>query len=223
MSKNLLAFAVFVSLASGAQAITTIPGASSGAPIALAAANNGGFTTGTTGLGTGPGILNYQTIKFSFGANEAVRLSFDMAGNPNGDGSEVFAAGFVFSAPTALAKFDPGGALGNVAVETNLNVPSYFVSGNIADSAGFTRYVIDFVSAQAGSVVGLIQTGSFNGQGPRVTGRQIGGFREEALLPPPPDPPPLEPIPEPDIWALLIIGFGLTGAMMRRRSKALAA
>jgi hypothetical protein len=35
--------------------------------------------------------------------------------------------------------------------------------------------------------------------------------------PPPPPPPPVGAIPEPGAWALMIIGFGGAGAMLRRR------
>jgi hypothetical protein len=35
-------------------------------------------------------------------------------------------------------------------------------------------------------------------------------------------PGPLDPIPEPSTWALLISGFGMAGAMLRRRRAAVA-
>ena len=38
--------------------------------------------------------------------------------------------------------------------------------------------------------------------------------------PPPPPPPPPGGVPEPASWAMLIVGFGLTGAAMRRRKAA---
>ncbi len=38
---------------------------------------------------------------------------------------------------------------------------------------------------------------------------------------PPPSPPPVtSPVPEPSTWALLLLGFGLLGASMRRRATA---
>jgi hypothetical protein len=38
-----------------------------------------------------------------------------------------------------------------------------------------------------------------------------------SLAPPPPPPPPLPAVPEPASWALMIGGFGVTGAALRRR------
>jgi hypothetical protein len=51
----------------------------------------------------------------------------------------------------------------------------------------------------------------------------VGGFITESSLPlppvepPPPPPPPPPAIPEPASWAMLIAGFGLVGAVQRRR------
>jgi hypothetical protein len=33
------------------------------------------------------------------------------------------------------------------------------------------------------------------------------------------DPAPLAPIPEPEVWALLVVGFGLVGVQVRRRAR----
>ena len=44
--------------------------------------------------------------------------------------------------------------------------------------------------------------------------------------PPPPPPPPEQPppaVPEPGTWATMLLGFGLTGWMMRRRRRPVAA
>ena len=41
--------------------------------------------------------------------------------------------------------------------------------------------------------------------------------------PPPPPPPPPGAVPEPGTWGLLILGFGLAGAAIRRRARAVAA
>jgi hypothetical protein len=38
----------------------------------------------------------------------------------------------------------------------------------------------------------------------------------------PPGPPPVAPIPEPGTWALMILGFGLLGARLRRQARARA-
>jgi hypothetical protein len=41
--------------------------------------------------------------------------------------------------------------------------------------------------------------------------------------PPPPPPPPPPAVPEPGTWATLLLGFGLSGWMMRRRRRTVAA
>lgn len=50
----------------------------------------------------------------------------------------------------------------------------------------------------------------------------LQNFSQQLVLPPPPVDPPLDPggsaaVPEPASWAMLIMGFGLVGAMARRR------
>lgn len=44
---------------------------------------------------------------------------------------------------------------------------------------------------------------------------------EQEVLPPPPPPPP-SGVPEPATWAMLIVGFGFTGSMVRRSRRKLA-
>lgn len=202
-------------------AITVALGCATNALAVIPASNpatNGGFTIGNTDLGSGPDIRTFSTISFNFAALQPIRLQFSMAGNPNGDGAEDFAAGFVFARPASLSLFDPGGALGNVAAEADLTVTSHFVKGRISDSAAAAIYVIDFVANQAGSARGRVQTGSSGGIGPAISNLQIGIYRSVEALPPPPPPPPLiDPLPEPGSWALLIVGFGLTGGVLRRR------
>jgi hypothetical protein len=41
--------------------------------------------------------------------------------------------------------------------------------------------------------------------------------------PPPPPPPPPPAVPEPGTWATMLLGFGLTGWVMRRRRRTVAA
>lgn len=42
------------------------------------------------------------------------------------------------------------------------------------------------------------------------------GGEPHVTVPPIPAPPPLAPVPEPGTWALMILGFGLMGARLRR-------
>jgi hypothetical protein len=42
---------------------------------------------------------------------------------------------------------------------------------------------------------------------------------EDRILPPPP-PPPMPGVPEPATWAMMLIGFGAMGTMLRRRRRA---
>lgn len=232
MPKTFFALTVALCCASGAQALTLVesPGQASGALLGVGVAapivglaNNGGFTVGETGLGNLPGKASYKTVNYNIVAGEALRFSFEMAGNPNGDGSEIFSAGLTFTAPTLLSKFDPGGAIGNVAIDTNLTITSRFITGNIVDTAGFSLYIIDITAGSTGTVSGLIETGTLAGIGPMVRRWKLSGYREEANVPEQPAPPPLGPIPEPATWGLLLAGFGLVGATLRRRRSAVAA
>lgn len=55
-----------------------------------------------------------------------------------------------------------------------------------------------------------------NGYGSAFNANVAGSFAGPALAPDPPI------VPEPAAWAMLIFGFGLTGAAMRRRAASLA-
>lgn len=57
---------------------------------------------------------------------------------------------------------------------------------------------------------------AYNGAWETPVGSTI---QNEPIAPPPPPGPGVPPpaVPEPDVWALLIIGFGLVGARLRRR------
>lgn len=46
---------------------------------------------------------------------------------------------------------------------------------------------------------------------------------QEPLPPPPPPPPPPPAVPEPSTWATMLLGFGLSGWMIRRRRRSVAA
>ena len=50
----------------------------------------------------------------------------------------------------------------------------------------------------------------------------LDGISFNVAPPPPPPPPPVGGVPEPATWAMLIAGFGLTGAASRRRRSIVA-
>lgn len=56
----------------------------------------------------------------------------------------------------------------------------------------------------------------------RVSGRQIVTLDNITYTPADQSDPVSDPVPEPATWAMLVAGFGLTGAMMRRRGIAAA-
>ena len=92
-----------------------------------------------------------------------------------------------------------------------------------ATSINFTTMVNGSVLAPFATIAnntpieGSVAVRNFN-QGGEV---HLGTFAgSEAFLAPPPPPPPS--VPEPTSWAMLIAGFGLVGAVMRRRRRAIA-
>lgn len=130
-----------------------------------------------------------------------------------GDSDELRqrALGKVFPTPPA----PPGAAVGQdepvfFALEEQPSTP-YMLEGPFGTS--------DLVGGGpvigAGGFIGIPVAGSGSGGG--NGGGPSGGGSDGGTGGPPPSPPPFSAVPEPSTWAMLLLGFGLIGAGMRRR------
>lgn len=148
---------------------------------------------------------------YNFNAGDSVTFSFDLSGNQRVRGSDNFYAGFTFGGATLLTSYNLGGAWGPVNVLNNVTRTGISTSSSILGNA-FTHYSINFVAGQAGSV--SAQLGD-----PTNPGDKFGPIADNLSL-------DLTPgrggVPEPATWAMMILGFGAAGSMIRRR-KALTA
>jgi len=123
----------------------------------------------------------------------------------------------VFQAPgdaafTALTPNAPFGTGGKEGVTTSLNL-----------AAGANALVFSYHAVTGAGFLG------FQGFADEAWGIEdlvVDGAGEAAPpLPSPPPPPPIQPgpnggtpgVPEPQVWTLMILGFGSVGAMVRRR------
>lgn len=103
-----------------------------------------------------------------------------------------------FAACDRVLLFETGSSLTIQFFEVDLVPFSYFFPGARLDQLGF------YQTSPANGLLGLLN----------ITGTV------DDPPPPPPPPPPGPGIPEPATWALLVAGFGLTGAALRRRPAA---
>jgi len=150
----------------------------------------------------GPGELTSKAF-FAFNAGDVVRLSYDLSGNQRIGGSDDWYSGFTFAGLTQINDygFNYFGSdnIVNDYLTTNISTSSSDVLGD-----AFTTKSIFFTAGTAGSVQFFIGSGSVDNRGPildNVT-LSIGGA-----------------VPEPATWAMMIMGFGVIGSAMRRRTR----
>jgi hypothetical protein len=141
---------------------------------------------------------------YAFNAGDTVTFSFDLSGNQRRNNSEDFFAGFDFgSNNTSLVSYSTAGGFGVTTPVTNVFVANIGSGGSIAFGTPFTNYSVSFVAGQSGTVRAYV--GSFN------SNDNVGPVLDNAQL------SVSSAVPEPATWALMIGGFGLMGAALRRR------
>lgn len=181
----------------------------------ITCAGGSGSCLDTDGSTNSAGIIA-TSQSFNFAAGETVTFSFDLSGNQRGGlgyGTDNFEAGFNFGGNTLLQSYFIGGSFGSATPFTNINTTMVSSSTSINPFAGFSNYSVGFVAGQSGSVTAFFHALSGDNVGPildnvnlDISGAPTGG------------------VPEPAAWALMLMGFGGIGAMVRRRrSLALAA
>lgn len=142
-----------------------------------------------------------RTGSLAFAAGEKIQLDFDASGNQRGFAADLWRFGFNLpTGPTISFSFaSPTGSAVNVGPLAN--IVSFYRPEVTASGAAWGHYSISFVAQQAGTFSAFIGTpDSADNVGPL-----IDNFRVTAS------------VPEPLTWSLMIAGFGLAGAGLRRR------
>jgi len=146
----------------------------------------------------GPGAVTSDSIAFA--AGNLLTVAFDLSGNQRNTTTDNFNFSFSFGAATDMLGFTcisgfVDCASGDFSGFTN----SSLYNEDIAGTRGFGLYSLSFTPGQAGTL--QIRFGS-------TSADNIGPIIDNIVV---------SQVPEPASWAMLIAGFGLTGAAMRRR------
>ncbi|WP_310475417.1 PEPxxWA-CTERM sorting domain-containing protein [Sandarakinorhabdus sp.] len=211
-----MAFGLAVIAAFPAQAVV-IPGLINSGRLA----SNAAVTTGTVQeqnwfLGGSSRPWNSTTNNVGWLANNSVSRWMSPASNGNQSLDPTVDGFYTYSIAFDLGKFVPGTASFNGRFATDNTVTSILLNGTQITQAGlgtFNQWT-NF-SASTGFVGGL-NTLSFRVRNFASPRGNPSGLRVEILG------SAYEPVPEPTSWAMLIAGFGLVGAVLRRRRARLA-
>lgn len=160
------------------------------------------------------GFAQLETTNgISYGVGSVVTLTYDIAGNNHDCSScatdDRYEAGFLFS--------NIGETIDDVTVDGFNQGPLVVSTGTDLFGTGFplpfnapwTTHTISFTATDAGTFKVDFNSGSADGIGPLLDNVSVdvtGGG-----------------VPEPASWALMITGFGLAGAALRRHRTAVAA
>ena len=166
--------------------------------------NGGGGFVDLDGSTGNAGILT-SLQSFSFNAGDLVSLSFEIAGNQRGccDANDDFFAAFIFAGPTDVASTGIFGAWGVSSSGPSTGLTGTSTSSSVAFNSPWQTYGINFVAASSGSV--RVSFGNY------FSNDNIGPLLDNVSL------DVSAAVPEPATWAMMIGGFGLAGATLRRR------
>lgn len=173
-----------------------------------------GGCVGLDGRGGGPVANEFHTTSsFSYGAGAVVTLSYDIAGSHADCNScandDDYEAGFLFgNIPQTVNDVTLDGQdVGSFNETTGIDL---FGTGfPISRTDPWTNHTISFTATDAGSIQIDLRSYSVDGIGPLLDNVSLdvtGGG-----------------VPEPASWAMMILGFGMAGAVMRQRRSVAAA
>ncbi|HXA39338.1 MAG TPA: PEPxxWA-CTERM sorting domain-containing protein [Phenylobacterium sp.] len=172
-----------------------------------------GGCVGLDGRGGGGGTEFEMSNGLNYGVGSVVTLTYDIAGNnhdcPACATDDEYEAGFVFS--------NIGETINDVTLDGIDVGPTVVSTGIDLFGTGFplpfndpwTTHTISFTATDVGTIKAHFRSFSTDGVGPLLDNVSVdvtGGG-----------------VPEPAGWALMILGFGATGAALRRRRTVVAA
>jgi len=152
-----------------------------------------------------------QTNSYAFGAGDTVKLSWELSGAQRGvTASDGFLAGFTFGSATSVSDYTLGGAYGN------FNFGGFTTTGtvtttNIGGATPFQLYSLSFKALSAGTLTARIGDAFPNNND------NVGPILDNVNL------SITNAVPEPAAWTMMIVGFGMAGAALRRRKALLTA
>ena len=174
----------------------------------IACAGNAGSCIDLDGS-TGQSGLIQSRNSYTFTAGNLVTLTFDLSGNQRNAGIDDFIANFVFANPTAIRAFTIGGTFGAVNFGNFAGLSQIGVGSSVAANAPFGTYSVSFRTLTNSSL--KLQFGqSLNGFGTQGLNDNQGPLLDNVRL-------SIAAVPEPATWAMMILGFGVIGAALRRR------
>ena len=152
---------------------------------------------------SGPGKLT-SLSSFAFNAGDAVRLSFALGGSQRSSAFDNYFVELTFGGATSVINYGFNWGAGDIVVFPNLTTPGIYSSTGIAGTDPFGPHSVFFTAGSAGTLKFSIGTSSADNIGPLLDDVKLTIDAR---------------VPEPAAWAMMLAGFGLVGAAMRRREK----
>lgn len=144
---------------------------------------------------------------YSVLTGERIVLSFDVSGSQRGTARDNFDFGFMVVGDAILFT-DTEIDFGSTGIATPMDRLLNDSSGRLDLTADrpFERFSFAFTAGNTGLLKAYVRTGSADNIGPIVDNFSLS----------------IGAVPEPEAWALLILGFGGIGTVMRSKAKATA-
>jgi hypothetical protein len=194
--------------------VTTVSGRTNGSvdvvgtpnPYGITCAGGSGSCVDLDGSTSVSGTI-FSLSSFAFAAGQLITLSFDLSGNQRNAGIDGFFTGFLFGGPRPTLAFNSQSGAFTPGPLLQTAVPNYIGTfANVAASSPFQRYTISIIPNSGGTLRAVIgqdprQPGANDNNGPLVDNISLS----------------IGAVPEPSTWAMMILGFGLVGASLRRR------
>ena len=151
-------------------------------------------STGNSGL--------TSSASYSFTAGDEVALSYLFSGNQRGGAADSFTAYLNIAASTSVSSWGYRSSFyGNVTFGP-ANTTGFTLSvSSIGSADPFRDLEFFFVASEAGAVSFQFQDGGND---------NVGVILDDVSL-------SIAAVPEPSVWAMMILGFGAVGAAIRRR------
>ena len=140
---------------------------------------------------------------FAFEADTTYEFSFKISGNQRNAETQSFRAGFQFDSVQVLNGVTLGGAYGDFTDLVGSSLIGASLSQVVVGTDPFRTYTLAFSTKGAGTAQFFLEAEQFSNIGPIADDVVIRSVTAG--------------VPEASTWALMISGFGLSGAAIRRR------